>query len=61
VSCFGNRNTAFNINANKPLHTEKAVTANGNGLRLVSNNKLSLHKCSSALVPLGLKKKKIRN
>lgn len=53
--------TQNNVNTSKPLHTEKAITANRKDLRLVSNKKLSLSKCSSAtIVPFGLKKKKIR-
>lgn len=53
--------TEHNVNTHKPLHTEKVITENGKGLRLVSNKKLSLNKCSSAIaVQFGLKKRKIR-
>lgn len=39
VSCFGNRNTALNVNINKALHTGKAITSNRKGVSLVSNKK----------------------
>lgn len=50
----------INANTNESLYTEKAITANGKGLRLVSNRKLSLNKHSSGIIIL-LCLKKIKN
>lgn len=52
----------YRTSCNEPFHTEKAIKANGKDLRLASNQKLTLNKCSSTIiVPIGLKTRKNQN